>query len=906
MPYNSMPGIQGTSSKSLESHGSEVTQWTNNFTPFSAINVSSDTLMNATALAPLFLPSVNDNMLRTSEADHPPSAAMASIPAAAGTAAANVVVVPAAGLPLSERPDLVERSAFLYGLLHSDSLVYNVRDAIAMVAAAATAAPTTDIDDDSNDKRRHARGDISRGSALCGVFYFPAQPPWKDMPWRPAYKSAVLLCIFATASACQQAVARLNETTMPVRSGSDLVASPSVAMSSSPGAPPTGVSSARVVLRRASECVLSAASVDMALLTFLTAPQLADLLVRRRRMQVLSERGAADGADGEKVEDMLAFVRANPPSSRLRSSAVRLYAAILSQQSPYHVDWAAAQVAVNRGDGVVVPEMAVIEPWVGGGGSRLDDRSMALRDYDRRSGSRNDGGSGDATALGRGGVDGTRRADGRSGWDSRSGSLPLTLQEEDYRKRYGLALKGAGLSNAVAGGNDGDRQDSGDGFAGLMPSRSALYLGARQVLRGASWLLRRLRDGLVEEEAPLLSGSGGSSRSSAALPIMPPAFTRGASSSSSSAVVAAASAIHGEQRGIDEPPRRRHRPEGRVDTAGDRSYGETLVIPRYNAVGTALSWMPGFQYFGRFFVTSTTVLQPQGAAPHANTRQRSQRRRQREEEASTACDNPAWESLVVRRYTDAAAEQTRPSSQPHSEHPAPVRDTVLAWMSPARGTGWPAPLPWPAEEAMAPTPLPGGHSAGLSWKAARVTEPLIERPTAQADFSALGSLTGSTIATKATAAQRLCQPSPTLCPTLNTVGCEAPTMLGRAGRSRRYRTIRVEGVHTPLNDNGDTDGSSFLSHHFRRRAEAEPKPENVSAEEASRVSRNRESFGEELHKHTQDAREAEDGSSPPRTPMDPSQRVPGIAGLNASGPATYTTGRSSQRTVSFTFPDEKS
>lgn len=131
-------------------------------------------------------------------------------------------------------------------------------------------------------------------------------------------------------------------------------------------------------------------------------------------------------------------------------------------------------------------------------------------------------------------------------------------------------------------------------------------------------------------------------------------------------------------------------------------------------------------------------------------------------------------------------------------------------------------------------------------------------------------------------------------------------MLGRAGRSRRYRTIRVEGVHTPLNDNGDTDGSSFLSHHFRRRAEAEPKPENVSAEEASRVSRNRESFGEEFHKHTQDAREAEDGSSPPRTPMDPSQRVPGIAGLNASGPATYTTGRSSQRTVSFTFPDEKS
>ncbi|KPI82805.1 hypothetical protein ABL78_8181 [Leptomonas seymouri] len=853
-----------------------------------------------------FLPSASDGLLRTSAADNRGSAATTGV--ATGSASAKTVAVPVGGLRLSGGPGLVERSAFLYGLLHSERLVYDVRDAIAAVTAAV--ADTVEDDDSSAPERRRAHGRINGGAVLSGVFYFPSQVLRRDMPWRPTYKSAVLLCVFVSAAACQRAIARLNVATTSVRCGTGAQAAQAPAHSSVLA--PSGVPSSFITLRPANEYTLSPGNVDTALLTFLTAPQLADLLLRRRRMQVPLERGSTDHVGGrgdiDRAEDMLAYVRANPPSSRLSSSAARLYAAILSPQSTYNVNWAAAQVAVNRGDGVVVPEMEVVEPWVGGGHG-LEDRNHVLREQDRRGGSEAAG-----PGRGGGGSDGGRHPDTRTG--SSNDSLPLTLQEEDYRKRYGLTAQGH-----LSGGG-GDRRDSSDGLSGLMPSRSSLYLGARQVFRGASWFFRRLRDGLAEEEAPLLTSSNGPSGSTggiAAMPIPLP-LSRHASHSTNLPLVGAATPQ--SERGQDEPPRQRHRAEdGGEDSTRERQRSSALVIPRYNAIGTALSWMPGFQRFGRLFVTSTTVLTPEGAAPRVEGAHRSHRRRPREE-AADDYENPVWESLVMQRYADAAAGRMRTSQGPQTA--APVHDSVLSWMSPARGTGWPAPPSWPSEEVLhtreavdAPTE---GRAAALAWASARTAEPSFPGAPARTSVSRLDSLAVSTVATHLspvgqTEGEVLQLPGAASAVRSSFDGAQGPAhALSRANASRSHHLIKVEGVHAtaPLLSSAD-DGSSFLSHHRRRLGRAKAQRKGLAAEEASsvpssdaaqRTASAHSSLAEGLRKSTGDARENESGASAPHTPLGAGQRIGGAVGTRAkpAAAAAEVSARSSRRTVSFALP----
>jgi hypothetical protein len=899
---------------------------------------------NSNIQATRSLPSVSGSLLRTSIANSRGSYT------ASAAAVAKTATVPAAGvLPLSGGPDLVERSAFLYGLLHSDHLVYDVHDAIATVTAAVAAGAMEGGDKVSNqDARRRGCGGINGGSVLSGVFYFPSHAPWPDMPWRPTYKSVVLLCVFVSAAACEQAIARVSDvaTSAPGRTG--VAALPLSCPSPCSSTSPAGVSSPRLVLRPASEYVLSPESVDTALLTFLTAPRLADVLLRRRRLRTSLERGATD-TNGDRVEDMLAYVRANPPLPRLSSSAVRLYAAVLSPQSPFNVDWTAAQIAVNRGDGVVLPEMAVMEPWVGRGCGGLEDRSNVLREQDRRGGSETTAWSGkDGT-----GGDGARHSNPRSPWDTRTNSLPLTLQEEEYRKRYGAVLQGRL-------GSDGDRHDSGEGLAGLMPLRSSLYLGARQVFRGASWIFRRMREGLGEEEAPLLSSAGGSSGGAAAglaapLPPPPPAFSKNASPPSATAAFVGAA----ERRG-QEPPRQRHRTEGGggggVESAREQLRGAPLVIPRYNAVGTALSWMPGFEHFGRLFVTSTTVLTPEGATTAIDTALPRgsrpppplQRRRRREEEeggvdaeGSGAYENPAWESLVMRRYKDASAERVRTSHDPAQTAP-PVRDSVVSWMSPARGTGWSTASSWPSREMLQPQEAPfvplGGEAAAASplpWRTASVAGPSLVRSKAQSNVGGWNSLTASTIAAGGPSARLQSENSALQFPWSTSAAVErvladqassTHSGVSKTDTPRRRGFIQVERVHatpksaaSPLDVSGD-DNCSFLSHHRRRHGNATPDQGSTSVEDApggaavdttsQRASRGgRLSLAEGLRKFTRDAREKESEVPAVGMPLSASERNVGVAeagGGSAPSGATDLSTRASRRTVSFTLPDEKS
>ncbi|KPA74973.1 hypothetical protein ABB37_08937 [Leptomonas pyrrhocoris] len=947
-----MQSAHGSSSKREGLPSGGVTQWAG----APAFNNSE----------PRFLPSASEGLLRTPAADSR-TATAAAASAATRTASTRKAgaAVPIGGLALPSAVDLIERSAFLYGLLHSDRLVYDVHDAIATLTAAA--GGTVAGEDINADERRRACGRVSGGSVLSGVFYFPSQAPWPEMPWRPTYKSAVLLCVFVSVAACRRAIARLSEVAMPVRGGTGVkvVQVPLLTPSSSSSCcAPSRVFSPSMVLRPASEYTFSPESVDTALLTFLTAPQLAELLLRRRRMQAPLERGVTDNTSSsrnDRVEDMLAYVRANPPSSRLSSSAARLYAALLSPQSTYSVDWAAAQVAVNRGDGTVVPEMAVVEPWVGGGGG-LEDRNEALREQDRRGGG--GGPTSEAAGSGRGGVDGGRPSDPQLPWDARTGAsndfLPVTLQEEDYRKRYGVTPQGR-LSGGGGGGGSGsgDRRDSSERLAGMMPSRSSVYLGARQLLRGASWILCRLRDGLMEEEAPLLTGASGTSSSSsssaaaaaaglAALPI-PPALPRNAPYSTSPSFTGATTLQ--SERGRGEPPRQRYRTED-GDTRA-RQVGTAMVIPRYNAVGTALSWMPGFQHIGRLFVTSTTVLTPEGAAAPrvVDGTQRSSRRRRREEQEVASADNgdanPAWESLVMQRYADAAAERTRTSQALPPVAPASsssLHDSVLSWMSPARGPGWTT-SSWPSAEMLqskpaveggvvAAAPPHGAQAAALARTSARTAEVPLPRATARRSSSGLDSLSASAIVANVSSSSSYAHQAEGNAMRLPTTASTVPSSfdgtggdrsaLSHASSSRRGGCIKVEGVHASAprlrNDVADDD-ASFLAHHRRRHGSAQARREGVSTatpsdglatdatwHAATAGAHARPSLAEGLRTFTREAREIEVASSAAHTPLGAAQRVKGAVDPSVKAPAAAAdlAARSSRRTVSFALPNETS
>lgn len=843
--------------------------------------------------------------------DAPSSAA-----ASAGATVAKNTALPGVSVAVPGGPELVERSAFLYGLLHSDHLVYDVHDAIAAVAAAAADTARDDGEVSGCVDHRRQRDHIGGGAVLTGVFYFPSRPPWPDMPWRPTYKSAVLLCVFVSPAACQRAIARLSEVAVSIRCGAGSGALQPLPMSSpSSSAVPTGTYSAKVVLRPASEYVLSPENVDAALLTFLTARQLAGLLLRRRRMQAPLDCGAATGASshssGDQVEDMLAFVRANPLSPRVSSSAARLFAAILSPQSTYSVDWVAAQVAVNRGDGVVVPEMKVVEPWVCGWG--YGDRSEGQRKHEGR-GRSEAGASGRETDDHR--SDTVRHLEARPSWDTQTNSLPLTLQEEHYLRRYG-ATPQSRRGSGGGGGGGSNYPDAVDGHGGLMPTRGSLYRGVHHLFRGASWVLGCVRDKLGEKEAPLVGGSGGL--------YVPPPLSKSAPSPASSRAGAAA---FQRERVSDEPPLRRTRTEETArNNAEESRCSAAMVIPRYNALGTALSWVPGFEHFGRLFVTSTTVLTPQGAATTQEPGRRSLRRRGREEEdAAEHPENSAWESLVMRRYADASTAVSQLPSQT-----APVQDSVLSWMSPGRGTGWSV-SSWPPQEKLQTLEATAGSAEGRvtlsSWQAARAAAAPSAHWAGTADRNGLHSLAASTIAANASSVSHpdrevAVVPPPALgaLRSREKASADEPGSRRVEGAMRRH-AIRIERVNstcegTSLQHAGDdSDDSTFLFHYRRRHQQPRSEPDRAASavpaasasQSAPQAAPPRRSFAETLRKATMDAREDVAATRAPHTPVGGSKKGANSAGGGVERPSldSELSQRSSRRTVSFTLPDSKS
>lgn len=569
---------------------------------------------------------------------------------------AATTAVPPAGHVTFPAADLVDRSAFLFGLLQSEHLVHDVHDAI--VGLNNVAADKTD---DGDAKSRTAGGQRSSDGALSAVFYFIARSPSPDMPWRPIYTSAVLLCVFSTVEAAQRAIARVDGVVLHTVQ-TEVLGSASTA-STAP------MSSPYLVLRPAREFVLGPENTDTALLTYLTTPRLVDLLLRRQRMQKPNDRVADDA---EQRSAMELYARANLPPAYLCGSAARLYAAILSPQSPYAVDWAAARVAMARGDGIVVPEMSVVEPWACGGAG----------EYDRDKGA-TPGAAGSPPAD-RGsppllqGADIERRR--RASVSGAAHYVPVTLQEEEYYRRYGVGSPRRTTSSRA-------RCGSVEGLTELMPSRGSLYRGAQGVLRGVSWFWRRAYESLSGKEAALISGPS-SLPVAPAVPIAPPQASAGAIGTSDQVPFPASTTAPSEGRVIYEPPRVRHRAEGRgVDgVSGTRGGGgQPIMIPRYNAVGSALSWMPGFHYVAPLFVTGVFPLG--GTAPPPPP---PQRRRMREEEGGDL-ESSAWSSKEAQMYGIASADAWRRdggqglsySSLNHAPMPEPFSDSAV-WGAPLR------------------------------------------------------------------------------------------------------------------------------------------------------------------------------------------------------------------------------
>ncbi|CAC9438025.1 protein of unknown function - conserved [Leishmania donovani] len=564
-----------------------------------------------------------------------------------GDPVAATTAVPPAGHVTFPAADLVDRSAFLFGLLQSEHLVHDVHDAI--VALNNVAADKTD---DGDAKSRTAGGQSSSEGALSAVFYFIARPPCPDMPWRPIYTSAVLLCVFSTVEAAQRAIARVDRVVLHTMQ-TEVRGSASTA-STAP------ISSPYLVLRPAREFVLGPENTDTALLTYLTTPRLVDLLLRRQRMQKPNDRVADDA---EQRSAMESYARANLPPAYLCGSAARLYAAILSPQSPYAVDWAAARVAMARGDGIVVPEMSVVEPWACGGAG----------EYDRDKG---------ATPAAAGsppadrcsppllqGADIERRR--RASVSGAAHYVPVTLQEEEYYRRYGV---GSPSRTAISRARCG----SVEGLTELMPSRGSLYRGAQGVLRGVSWFWRRAYESLSGKEAALISGPS-SLPVAPTVPSAPPQASAGAIGTSDQVPFPASPTALSEGRNFYEPPRARHRAEGRGPDGvhGTRGGGgQPIMIPRYNAVGSALSWMPGFHYVAPLFVTGVFPLG--GTAPPPP-----HRRRMREEECGDL-ESSAWSGKEAQLYGIASADAWRRdggqvpsySSLNHAPIPEPFSDSA--------------------------------------------------------------------------------------------------------------------------------------------------------------------------------------------------------------------------------------
>ncbi|KAG5512479.1 hypothetical protein GH5_08445 [Leishmania sp. Ghana 2012 LV757] len=615
-----------------------------------------------------------------------PPARYASDPVA-GTAA-----VPPAGHVKFPTADLVDRSAFLFGLLQSDHLVHDVHDAIALVNSHAVDKP-----DDDDAKSRTGGGPSNGEGALSAVFYFVARAPSPDMPWRPIYTSAVLLCVFVTVAAAQRAVARIN--------GVVLHTVQTEVQASTSAAPPARMSSSYLVLRPAREFVLGPESTDTALLTYLTTPRLVDLLLRRQRLHKPHDSASDDAEQRSAIES---HARANVPPGYLCGSTARLYAAILSPQSPYAVDWAAARVAMARGDGIVVPEMSVVEPWACGGAGEFDRG----KDSAPTAAGSPPSERGSPPLLEGADIERRRRA-GAAGAER---YVPMTLQEEEYYRRYGPgSLSIAGSSRA--------RRGSVEGLTELMPSRGSLYRGAQGILRGVSWFWRCAYEGIGGKEAALSSGPS----SLTAAPMVPSALPQappGLTGSLNQAPLAGSTTSLREERDLYEPPRARRRTEGTGSEgvySTRRGGGQAIMIPRYNVIGSALSWLPGFHYVAPLFVTGVFPLG--GTTPPPP-----QRRRMREEEGGDL-QSSVWSEKETQLFGIAPGDAWRRdgSQAPpyslldHAQMSAPVADTA-AWgtslwgpdelskprSSDSPSVSWSSP-PRPSQSFTSPSPQYSGN-----------------------------------------------------------------------------------------------------------------------------------------------------------------------------------------------------
>ncbi|KAK7198920.1 hypothetical protein NESM_000858800 [Novymonas esmeraldas] len=584
--------------------------------------------------------------------------------------------------------DLVERSAFLFGLLQSDHLVDDVHDAIAALnGIVGDGASEEDAQGSATLRRRTGE------SALVAVFYFTGRAPHPDMPWRPVYAGAVLLCVFATTAAAQRALTHVDGIALHALSRGVRTAATTTATTATAAAM-ARTASPHLVLRPAREFVLGPENTDTALLTYLTLPRLVDVLLLRQSAQRPHDRLVDSAALRSAMESR---IRANFPPGHLCGSPARLYAALLSPQSPYAVDWAAARVAMARGDGVVVPELGVVEPWACGGAGGHGGRSLLAAGpaSTARGGTQPTDAAAAAAAplTSLEAVDEERRR--RATVASADGYVPVTLQEEEYYRRYGSA--GSPRHASATRPRRGSVEV-------LLPTRGSLYRGAHGVVRGASWLLRHLFSAAGEGETPLIMSAGAlpAAPALAGAPPPPPAST-GLPAASPPPVSSSAAppAMAADRWDVNEPPRARQRVEGGGgdgsggggggDGDGDvdelrGGRGQPICIPQYNAVGSALSWLPGFHHVARLFIADAAAAGGDGLPADRPLEARPQRRRAREE-GGGGLTSSAWVGEARLGPGAVPGGAVPPSSAlSHAPVAAPFTDSVV-WGDHIRRSG---------------------------------------------------------------------------------------------------------------------------------------------------------------------------------------------------------------------------
>lgn len=445
--------------------------------------------------------------------------------------------------------NIVDRSVFIFGYAYDSGL------------GSAIGATLAEL-------RRLTKDEID------GAFYFPKELRCGSLPWRPRYAAPVVLCVFKQSRAAKYAVEYLDKT---------LVIHPN-----------------RAALHFVPACHyhLSDRAVEECLLTFLSIDQLSASGLgadERRRGPARGAAAAAAAAEAPQLQqqqwpakNLDQWITSARPRERLTAAPSRLYAVILTRQFPDLIDWPAARRAAVAGNAVVLNEREMVSPHLlCPPRTKSAASTPELRGLPSASPSVNQSWEDPARQHG---------AAGQSSSSPSSGVAPSSLSGSSAERSfpYGLSLQGQYYHQKYGAFQPGPAQSPSGGASLFSKSVSLLGVGARVLQWVGGGLKRHLSSSNTSG-----GGGGEDGQRVTALDDSERAAKRRRVESGSGSV---AESIH---RG----------PVGAVGgsfssaEASPRRSNALDALPRLNAIGSALVWMPGFQHLLPF------VSSPRRAAP---------------------------------------------------------------------------------------------------------------------------------------------------------------------------------------------------------------------------------------------------------------------------------------------------